>query len=158
MELPGYKGMPMTNINRHYQIVSDKECIHLYFPKVWIVSRGYPIILFTLCYSDGWIKRHFLALFSISLITLILLSVCWPGSFVTHVFTSIAILLFRCLCFLCWVVGTRSEFWLFSLSVIYFASIFPLLLIFHSVYGGCGAMEFLNVYVVRSINQRLIFQ
>ena len=26
-----------------------------------------------------------------------------------------------------------------------------------SVYGGCGAMEFLNVYVVRSINQRLVF-
>lgn len=36
-----------------YQIVSDKECIHLHFPKVWIVSRGHPIILLTLCYSDG---------------------------------------------------------------------------------------------------------
>lgn len=78
--------------------------------------------------------------------------------FVTHVLTSIATLLFRCLRFLCWVVETRSEFWLFSLCQLYILQVFSLCCsFFHSVYGGCGAMEFLNVYVVRSINQRLNF-
>lgn len=38
------------------------------------------------------------------------------------------------------------------LLIIYFASIFSLLLI-----CACGAMEFLNVYVVTSVNQRLVF-
>lgn len=34
MELLGYKGMSMININRHHQIVSPKEHIHFYLPTV----------------------------------------------------------------------------------------------------------------------------
>lgn len=79
---------------------------------------------------------------------------------VTCIFIFIAILLFRFVCiffcsFWCWYVGACFKSWLFLLCWLYILQVFSLPCL--SVYGGCGAMEFLNVYVVRSINQRLVF-
>lgn len=149
--------MPVITINRHYQIVSQKECINLYLPTVWIVNRGYSIILCILCYSDGWMKRHFLALFCISLITneteytFICLLTNYMH-FVTWIFMFIAILLFRYLYFSCWFVGAHSKLRLFLLCWLYILQVFSLsFLSFNSVYGNCDAVQFLNIYVVRSI-------
>lgn len=59
------------------------------------------------------------------------------------------------LVFLYWFVESKLR--LFFLCQLYILQVFSLCcLSFESVYGGCGAMEFLNIYVLGSTNQRLI--
>lgn len=124
--MPGYKGTPMTNI----KLSVTKNAYTYIFPKCGLSVEATPSFCWLFVTLMGELKGISLFFFPFPLLPLYFdlfgdQAVCDSR---THIHCHFAVQMFAFSMLSC-----RNSFWvlvIFPLSVIYFASIFPLLLIF----------------------------